>query len=324
MDPVGPSAPEPSPISPDELRTGLRVFDRSEIAVAVFLAAGIAALLTLPSHHSNRGEQQASVEACDGVLCSDTVASAAPSTSVHLETSIVARAQTEIAKTRQPAPEADTHREPAPDAEPLRQAALEVDAHPEPDTHREPAPDGDQLRPSLSAKDITASIGPSPAIVPSPPIAAPPPVVAPLGIVTSPGVVTSHKTGARAHVGVAYAAKFQAYIDDLERNHGARVIFMGGIRPGHCASASLHPCGRALDVCQLSRGVVDSRCHLPPRQTLAQIAAAHGLFEGGRWCNSDYGHAQLGTTAADCGDRPTRIVRHMTSGARRASAHSYE
>jgi hypothetical protein len=122
------------------------------------------------------------------------------------------------------------------------------------------------------------------------------------------GFVTSRKTGARARVGVAYAARFQAYIDDLETNHGANILFMGGIRPGRCLISSLHPCGKALDVCQLRRGVVDPRCHLPGRAALAGIAAAHGLFEGGRWCNSDYGHAQVGLTAGDCGDRRTRIA----------------
>jgi hypothetical protein len=124
-----------------------------------------------------------------------------------------------------------------------------------------------------------------------------------------PGIVISRKTGARARVGIPHAARFQAYIDDLENNHGARVIFMGGIRPGHCSSSGMHPCGRALDVCQLSRGVVDRRCNLPPRQALARIASSHGLFEGGRWCNSDYGHVQVGVSAGDCGDRRTRIVR---------------
>ncbi len=99
------------------------------------------------------------------------------------------------------------------------------------------------------------------------------------------GVVMSRKTGARARVGVAYAVRFQAYIDDLENNHGARVLFMNGIRPGRCSPASEHPCGKALDVCQRRRGVVDPRCNLPARVALGQIAAAHGLFEGGRWCD---------------------------------------
>ena len=123
------------------------------------------------------------------------------------------------------------------------------------------------------------------------------------------GVVISRKTNARARVGIAYAARFQAYIDDLENNYGARVLFMGGIRRGRCSSSSEHPCGKALDVCQLRRGVVDPRCKLPGRVTLGQIAAAHGLFEGGRWCNSDYGHAQVGVTSGACGDRHVRIAR---------------
>ncbi len=122
------------------------------------------------------------------------------------------------------------------------------------------------------------------------------------------GVVMSGKTGARARVGAAYAARFQAYIDDLENNYGARVQFMHGIRPGRCSISSEHPCGKALDVCQLRRGVVDPHCKLPARAVLGQIAASHGLFEGGLWCDSDYGHAQIGVTAAACGDRGTRIV----------------
>jgi hypothetical protein len=122
------------------------------------------------------------------------------------------------------------------------------------------------------------------------------------------GIVVSRKTGPRARVGVAHAARFQAYIDDLETNHGARVLFMGGVRPGRCSPSSEHPCGKALDVCQFSRGVVDRHCNLPGRVTLGQVAAAHGLFEGGRWCNSDYGHAQVDVTAAGCGERRIRIV----------------
>jgi hypothetical protein len=125
----------------------------------------------------------------------------------------------------------------------------------------------------------------------------------------APGVVVSSKTGARARVGIAYAARFQAYINDLEKNYGARVLFMGGIRPGRCLPESQHPCGKALDVCQVGWGKVDPRCNLPDRVTLGRIAAAHGLFEGGRWCHSDYGHVQTSVTAAACGDGPFRVVR---------------
>ena len=122
------------------------------------------------------------------------------------------------------------------------------------------------------------------------------------------GAVISLKTGAHARVGITYAARFQAYIDDLETNHGARLLFMTGIRPGRCSSSSEHPCGKALDVCQRRRGAVDPRCNLPGRVALGQIAASHGLFEGGRWCDLDYGHAQIGVTAAACGDHRIRIV----------------
>ena len=132
------------------------------------------------------------------------------------------------------------------------------------------------------------------------------------------GLVVSKKTGASARVGAAYAAMFQAYIDDVE-SHGASVKFMGGIRRGHCWVGGLHPCGKALDVCQLGRGRVDGRCHLPDRSTLARIAAAHGLFEGGRWCNSDYGHAQVGETAAACGERSRTLVASAKRSRRLAS-----
>ena len=125
------------------------------------------------------------------------------------------------------------------------------------------------------------------------------------------GIIISSKTGARTRVGVAYAARFQAYVDDLEKNYGAQIFFMGGLRPGRCSIFGEHPCGKALDVCQLRRGVVDPRCNLPGRVALGRIAAKHGLFEGGRWCNSDYGHAQVDVTAPACGDPPLLMVRQM-------------
>jgi hypothetical protein len=157
---------------------------------------------------------------------------------------------------------------------------------------------------------MTATRDSSPEIKTTAPIPAARPQMRPLDANgnSTGDLVISRKTGARAHVGIAHAARFQAYIDDLENNHGVRVLFMGGIRPGRCSPASEHPCGKALDVCQLARGVVDRRCNLPNRVALGRIAAAHGLFEGGRWCNSDYGHAQIDVTAAACGEGGVRVV----------------
>ena len=114
------------------------------------------------------------------------------------------------------------------------------------------------------------------------------------------GTIRSGKTGATAHVAPQYASAFQGYIDELEAR-GAVVKFMGGFRPGPCSLRHEHPCGKALDVCQLRRGVVDRRCNLPGRAQIASIAERHGLFEGGRWCSSDYGHAQVDVSAAPCG-----------------------
>jgi hypothetical protein len=286
---AGPSDPKPLRL-PNGLRNRMRTLSGRDDVKGILLAVGMAAFFALAFYYgADDGEQQTSVPCVD--LCGAPVADAAPNVTPETGHSEAAPAIGHVQNDdqyREPAPDADRHREPARDIE----------------IYRRPAPDAEKHR-SQSALSATSNTA---------------------GMVTSPGVVTSRKTGARARVGVTHAARFQAYIDDLERNHGARVLFMGGVRPGHCASSSMHPCGRALDVCQLRRGVVDVRCHLPPRKTLAQIAASHGLFEGGRWCNSDYGHAQLGVTAADCGERRTRIVqRHMAPEARRAAAFvSYE
>ncbi len=110
-----------------------------------------------------------------------------------------------------------------------------------------------------------------------------------------PGVVRSGKTGKTARVDPRHAAKFQAYIDDLENNYGARVLFMGGGRAGSCGLANQHACGggQALDVCQYSWGVVDRRCGLPSPARLARIARDHGLYEGAEWCRPDTGHVQV-------------------------------
>ena len=132
------------------------------------------------------------------------------------------------------------------------------------------------------------------------------------------GLVISRKTGARAYVSPRYRAEFQAYVNDLEA-HGARVKFMGGYRRGHCSPRHMHPCGKALDVCQLSRGRVDPSCHLPGRSRIAAIANRHGLFEGGEWCHSDYGHAQAGVSAPACGSTLMARRRHWHGHRRRVA-----
>lgn len=125
------------------------------------------------------------------------------------------------------------------------------------------------------------------------------------------GIVRSSKTGATARVGAAYVAKFQAYIDALERV-GATIYSLGGNRDGRCSSRHMHNCGMAIDVCQTGRDRVMAKCNLPSRSELIRIANAHGLFEGGAWCNGDMGHAQVGVSAVACGSatrsRQARMV----------------
>lgn len=134
-------------------------------------------------------------------------------------------------------------------------------------------------------------------------------------VASGSGIVRSAKTGATAHVSAKYSGQFQSYINDLEAQ-GASVRFMGGYRKGPCANYSLHPCGMALDVCQLSRGRVDHRCNLPPRKSIISIASRHGLTEGGIWCHSDYGHAQVGMTAGPCGSNLYAAVGEFQARAR--------
>lgn len=125
--------------------------------------------------------------------------------------------------------------------------------------------------------------------------------------------VKSHKTGATASVAKRFAARFQAYINDLEA-HGARILFMGGYRHKHsCSPRHMHPCGRALDVCQLSRDRVSRRCNLPSRKVMARIAKRHGLFEGGQWCHGDRGHVQVGISAPACSERTLAARRYKRS-----------
>ena len=105
----------------------------------------------------------------------------------------------------------------------------------------------------------------------------------------------SGKTGAGARAGIAYAARFQAYIDDLETNHGARVLFMGGI-VRLMFDFREHPRGKASDVCQLRHGAVDQRAICPAVRCSARSPLQTVGSKRTR-CNSDDGHAQIGVTA---------------------------
>ena len=92
--------------------------------------------------------------------------------------------------------------------------------------------------------------------------------------------------------------EFQSYIDDVEAM-GARVKFMGGIREENIRPGQDIQCGKALDVCERSRGVVDPDCHSWERNARCD-RIKNGLFEGGLWCDFDYGHVQVGVSAEAC------------------------
>jgi hypothetical protein len=134
------------------------------------------------------------------------------------------------------------------------------------------------------------------------------------------GIVRSGKTGATARVAARYVGRFQSYIDAIEAS-GARVLFMGGIRRGHCSQRHKHSCGMALDVCQLARGVVDARCGLPAAAAIAAMAVRFGLLEGGIWCHGDYGHAEVAPGARACPGRAYAVGRSVTPGRRQAVRH---
>jgi hypothetical protein len=106
--------------------------------------------------------------------------------------------------------------------------------------------------------------------------------------------VIRSKHGAHAVVSSRAAPKFRRLIEALEK-HGASIRFMGGIRSGWCAPPRhKHPCGLALDVCQLGRDVVDRRCRLPGRSVENAIAEDLDLISGGSWRFApDRGHFEL-------------------------------
>ena len=130
----------------------------------------------------------------------------------------------------------------------------------------------------------------------------------------------SRKTGARARVGGAHAARFQAYIDDLENNQAPAVPLHGRHASGTLSSSGMHPCGKALDVCQMRRGVVDSRCHLPARRRLRRLLTPWPV-EGGRCAIRTMVTSSSGVTAEIAVTGELAFVRrHMAPETRREAA----
>jgi hypothetical protein len=237
--------------------------------VATLAALSVLVVLPAEARQSHRTNVSPKVT-CDNDGHCTTFAAAAPVASPHRSRPKVQGTITAPAAGTSATPAATSKTAPIPEVRDATNAA---------------ATDPTASDPTAAAASGAATVTDG-AITASVPFPAPKPRAAALdGNGNSAGIIISSKTGARARVGVAYAVRFQAYIDDLENNHGARALFMGGIRPGRCTPVSQHPCGKALDVCQRWRGAVDPRCNLPDRVTLGRIAAAHGLFEGGRWCH---------------------------------------
>jgi hypothetical protein len=274
----------------------------------VLILAGLSVLIALPVEAGHRHRQNASpVVSCDNDGHCTTFNASAPVPRLR-SSQLKIRDKTIESATTPPGPDTTTAATPAAAAGTAITTAAPTPAN------SGIARDTTTLAAADTATTLTKMAVAIPDLVtPTEPtsVPLPKPRPAPPGANGNAGIIVSSKTGARTRVGVAYAARFQAYIDDLEKNYGARILFMGGLRPGRCSIFGEHPCGKALDVCQLRRGVVDPRCNLPARVALGRIAASHGLFEGGRWCDSDYGHAQVDVTAPACGDPPLLMVRQM-------------
>jgi hypothetical protein len=97
------------------------------------------------------------------------------------------------------------------------------------------------------------------------------------------------RSGATACVASNVAARFQAFVSDLEST-GYRIDFMGGWRRhGSCRQCNMHPRGLAIDINQTGRNRVTRR--LPAGVTA--MAERHGLLHGAVWANADAGHFEL-------------------------------
>jgi len=96
-------------------------------------------------------------------------------------------------------------------------------------------------------------------------------------------------SGAIACVASHTAAKFQAFVTELEST-GYRIDFMGGWRAhGSCHGCNMHQRGLAIDINQTGRNRVTHR--FPAGVTA--MAERHGLLHGAVWNNADAGHFEL-------------------------------
>lgn len=102
---------------------------------------------------------------------------------------------------------------------------------------------------------------------------------------------TLHAGRASARVADSATGAFRCLIGKL-LGVGYHIDFMGGYRSGHCATASKHPCGTALDINQTARNRVTRR--LPPNTN--SMARSCGLFHGAEWRHADAGHFEVLST----------------------------
>ena len=195
----------------------------------VVILAGLSVLISLPVEAGQRHRQNASpVVMCDNDGHCTTFNSSAPVPRLRGSRLKIHDKTIDVAATTPPGPDTATAGTPA-------AGTAIATATPTPATSGTPTDTATLAAPDTATTPTTTAVAVPDTVTPTEPASVPLPKPRPAALGANgnaAGIIISCKTGARTRVGVAYAARFQAYIDDLENNHGARVLFMGGLRPG--------------------------------------------------------------------------------------------